>query len=312
MHISKEIKVAVLAIVSLTILYFGFNFLNGIDFFSATNKYYTYYDNIGGLNVSDPVIINGFSVGRVSDIKIVQTNQNKVMVELDVDSDIKLNKGATATLINQDFLGSKAIELVLGGNTTEHYIDGDTLPSDVDQGLDAILEQGEKFVKDDLGSTMSRLNAILESLAGNSDKINVTLENFEATSLAAKKLMQDNQKNIAQLLENLNTTTGNLNTILVDDLKPFLTKANTFADSLNTLELGTTVQKAQVVLDDVKRTLDTLKYGQGTLGKLMHDDSLYNNLTRATANLDSLLVDIEENPGRYVHISVFGKSDKKK
>jgi len=310
-HISKELKVGLLATVSITLLYFGFNFLKGIDFFSTSNKYYTFYENIGGLTVSNPVIINGYSVGRVSDITIVQKNNNQVLVEIDVESNIKLNKGTVATLINQDFLGSKAIELVLS-NQDNHYQDGDTLKSDVDEGLDAILEEGEKFVKDDLGITMSRLNHILEGLAGNSDKINATLENFQATSEAAKNIMEDNERNIAQLLANLNTTTSNLNTILNKDLKPVLTKANVFVDTLNALELGQTIAKAQLVLGEVKRAVDTLTTGQGSIGKFMHDDSLYNNLNKAAADLDSLLLDIEENPGRYVHISVFGKKDKKK
>ena len=133
MNISKEFKVGTLAVTSIVILYFGFNFLKGIDLFKNTNNYYALYDNIDGLTISNPVIINGLSVGRVSNIKILQNNGNLVIVEVSIESDLVLRSGTIARLVNTDFLGSKAIELILSDTSNITYLDGDTLKSEVDR-----------------------------------------------------------------------------------------------------------------------------------------------------------------------------------
>lgn len=310
MKISKEFKVGLLAIVSITILYFGFNFLKGIDFLSSTNTYYALYENIGGLKPSNPVIINGFPAGRVGDIKFLQNNGNKILVNLEIDDDIRLNQGSMARLYNMDFMGSKAIELML--NTEESssfHNDGDTLQSFVDEGLGALLQEGEKFVTEDLTITMSRLNNLLESLSGNSSKINVTLDNLASTSGELKSLLERNGDNLDATFLNLKEGTQTLGNALTG-LDSTLKKTDVFVDSLNELQLNAVVKELQGVLVSLNENVDAISEQQGTMGKLIHNDSLYNNLNKAVADLDSLLIDVKENPGRYVNISVFGRKDK--
>ena len=309
MKISKEFKVGLLAIVSITILYFGFNFLKGIDLFKDTNNYYALYENIDGLTISNPVIINGLSVGRVSYIQILQERDNLVSVELSIESNLKLSTGTTARLINTDFLGSKAIELILSDRNNTYYSDGDTLKSDVDEGITEFLKQSAGPVADNIGTTISRINAILENFQGNSEKINATLDNLQGISRTLDRKLPSLQDSLTLMISNFNQTSKDLSKVLTS-LQPVLTNAAQFTDSLKTLELSKTLDKTQQMLDNLNTNLEGLKAGEGTMGKLMHDDSLYIYLSHTARDLDRLLVDLQANPGRYVQFSMFGKKDK--
>ena len=309
MKISKEFKVGLLAIVSITILYFGFNFLKGIDLFKETNNYYALYENIDGLTASNPVIINGLSVGRVSNIQILQKKGNLVSVEMSIDSKIDLNEGTVARLINTDFLGSKAIELILDGSSQVIYDDGDTLKSEVDAGITEFLKQSAGPVADNIGTTITRINAILESFQGNSEKINATLANIEKMTENVTRNLPFMEEKYYVLMDNLSKNSQELNEVLIA-LKPVLANAAQVTDSLKTLELSKTLGKTQLMLDNLNTNLVSLKEGNGTMGKLLHDDSLYVYLSHTARDLDRLLVDFQENPNRYVQFSMFGKKDK--
>ena len=309
MKISKEFKVGLLAIVSITILYFGFNFLKGIDLFKETNNYYALYENIDGLTASNPVIINGLSVGRVSNIQILQKKGNLVSVEMSIDSKIDLKEGTVARLINTDFLGSKAIELILDGSSQVIYDDGDTLKSEVDAGITEFLKQSAGPVADNIGTTITRINAILESFQGNSEKINATLANIEKMTENVTRNLPFMEEKYYVLMDNLSKNSQELNEVLIA-LKPVLANAAQVTDSLKTLELSKTLGKTQLMLDNLNTNLVSLKEGNGTMGKLLHDDSLYVYLSHTARDLDRLLVDFQENPNRYVQFSMFGKKDK--
>jgi len=307
--ISKEFKVGLLAIVSITILYFGFNFLKGIDLFKDTNGYYALYENIDGLTISNPVIINGLSVGRVSYIQILQQKGNLVAVEMNIDSKIVLSNGTVARLINTDFLGSKAIELILSDSVDYYYEDGDTLRSAVDEGITEFLKESAGPVADNLGTTIGRLNAILENFQGNSEKINATLANLDGITRNLNRKMPTMQDSLIVLLSNLNNNSRELSEVLTG-LKPVLANTAQITDSLKTVDFGKTMDKTQLMLDNLNSNLEKMKAGEGTMGKLMHDDSLYVYLSHTARDLDKLLVDLQENPGKYVQFSVFGKKDK--
>ena len=309
MKFSKEFKVGLLAVVSITILYFGFNFLKGIDLFKTTKNYYALYENIDGLTISNPVIINGLSVGRVSRTQILQKKDNLVLVELSIDSEIELINGTVARLVNTDFLGSKAIELILSELTLGVYKDGDTLKSSVDAGITEFLKQSAGPVADNIGTTISRINAILEGFQGNNENINATLENIQSITKNLDKKLPVMQDKLILLFDSLNKNSQKLNEVLID-LKPVLANAAQITDSLKSLELSKTLDKTQLMLDNLNSNLVSLKEGEGSLGKLMKDDSLYIYMSHTARDLDLLLVDFQANPGRYVQFSMFGKKDK--
>lgn len=306
---SKEFQVGLLAVVSITLLYFGFNFLKGIDVFKKTQKYYALYQNIDGLTSSNPVIINGLSVGRVSNIEILQNKDNLVAVEIGIGSKIQLNNGTIARLVNTDFLGSKAIELIMSETNGSIYSDGDTLKSEIDAGITEFLKQSAGPVADNIGTTISRINAILEGFQGNSEHINATLVNLEKMTENVSRNLPLMENKYYDLMDNLNKNSEQLNQVMID-LAPVLKNAAQFTDSLKVLELSKTLNKAQLTLDNLSASLEGLKEGEGTLGKLMKDDSLYIYMSHTARDLDLLLLDFQENPGRYVQFSMFGKKDK--
>ena len=305
MKISKEFKVGLLAVVSITTLYLGFNFLKGIEFFSSTETYYAIYEEIDGLNVSNDVILNGLAVGRVSDITIIPRANNKILVEMDVDANVRLNESTIALLKNKDFLGSKAIELIVTeeniGNPVE---DGDTLIARLDKGLTDILAETAGPVADDLNTTIRRVNLILEELSESTDEINNTMSNLEQTSFLIKQTFQENRSNLNTLLNNYNQVALELAYVL-QDVTPILNNVNQLTDSLQNLELSQTVQKTQQTIDNLNETIKKIDEGSGTLAKMINNDSLYNNLNRSAENLDKLLNDLRQNPGRYVNFSLF-------
>ena len=299
----------IMGIVSLGLLYFGFYYLKGVDFFSRSTTYYALYDKIEGLTNSNPVIINGLSVGRVGDIRILQNQGNKILVEFSVGSEIRLGRGTVCKLVNLDFLGSKAIELLLVDQPTEFHVSRDTLISSIDPGLAEFLKENALPVADNLGSTITRINVILEEVIRNGEKFTSILNSFRGIAETLDRELPGLSANLNQTLEGLTKNSQDLSD-LSSGLQPLISKADQFADTLNTLELRLMVEQLNLTLENLNANLALMKEGQGTVGKLMHDDSLYVYLSATARDLDRLLVDFRERPGRYVQFSVFGKKDK--
>jgi len=308
---SKEFKVGVMGVISMGILYFGFNYLKGSDFLSRDDTYYAFYQNIDGLSPSNPVIINGLTVGRVGDIHILQDEKDQILVELNVDSEIKIWEGSTAKLINLDFLGSKAIELILIDSVTIYYESGDTLTSAIDQGIASLLEESAGNMADNLASTIRRINDILESFKGNSEKINNSLINIE-------NITKELNNSLPGLMDSLQYTLGSYRknseeiSTLMTNLQPSAENLVRITDSLANLQLGTMIEQMTYTLESLNTTLDSINTGHGTMGRLISDDSLYVYLNNTARDLDRLLVDFQANPERYVQFSMFGKKEKKK
>jgi phospholipid/cholesterol/gamma-HCH transport system substrate-binding protein len=305
MRFSKEFKVGLLAIVSITILYLGFNFLKGVDFFSATSNYYVIYDEIDGLNVGNNVILNGFTVGRVSNLRILHHDQNRILVEMDIDENIVLGRNSVAVLKSSDVLGTKAIELVVETPVKEPLSPGDYLNAEIDRGIASILLETAEPIAADLSTTISNLNIILVNLASNTAYITSTLNNVEQTSQNLKRIVIENREQMNQMLVNYNEVALDLSRTL-REIPPVLIKAGQVADSLQSLDFSQTLAKTQAAIETLNSALAKVDSGQGTLAHLINDDSLYVNLNKAAEDLDKLLIDIRENPGRYVNFSLFG------
>jgi phospholipid/cholesterol/gamma-HCH transport system substrate-binding protein len=301
--VSKEFKVGLLAVVSITILYMGFNFLKGSDFFSPNNTFYAVYDNIDGLDVSNPILINGFSVGRVSDIEILQDQGNRLLVSLDISNDQAVGSGTWA-VIKSDFLGTKAVHLdsVDSGLPLK---EGDTLKAQLHKGITDQLTSTAMPLIDKLEITLLNLNTILANLANNEDNINEVIVNFRNTSA-----------NIAKGSSRLGAMSAKLDQLLTELNDPesgvaaLVAKMNQVADTVNNLELDALMTSTKRAVDEFGETIRLINEGEGSLNLLLKDDELYNNMTQTMEDLDQLFIDMRENPKRYVHFSVFGKKDK--
>jgi len=300
-RLSKEAKVGLLALVAGVILYLGFNFLKGYEVFSSTNKYYIVYNDIKGLTVSNPVMVNGLTVGRVAKIDLLTNKQNKLLVTIDVQNDVKVGNDTKAVLANTDLLGSKSIDLKIGNNTTL-YEDGATLKGEVEKELTEVLAAKAMPIMTNLDSTIVKLNQIFGDELGKS--IGTTLHNFELASAGLNTIIAANQKNILAVTTNLAELSASLEQT-EKQLKPVIAKLDNLADSLNNMELKQTVRNANDALKNVETITAKINQGEGSLGQLVNDKELYQNLNKASGNINKLLEDIQKNPKRYVRISVF-------
>ena len=305
MKFSKEFKVGLFALITIAGLYMGFHYLKGQDFLSNTNKYYVIYANVGGLEVANPVNINGVTVGKVSDKKLIQGEVNKVIVELDMNDYIILGKGAHA-ILESDFLG--IISISIDNGKLESPIEpGDTISGALHKGIQDLFKESALPVANNLEATIRKVNAILDQLTGNGEKINEIMENMRSTSVHTKKLIMESRVNIKELSDNYNTLATNLNeTIKIT--QPVLKKYGQLADSLKSVDIKATLLKLNRVMDSVGVMVNNMNNGSGTMTKLLKNDSLYNNLNNSLEAMDKLLIHINENPKHF--FAPLGKSKK--
>lgn len=301
MTISKEAKVGLLALVAGVTLYLGFNFLKGYEIFSRTNKFYIIYEEIDGLTVSNPVVLNGLSVGRVDEIKLQPSDDNSLLVTIIVDKEVQIGDSTIAVLENTGLLGGKSIELHLGQNSVI-YDGGQTISGLKKQDFTEILAQKALPILTNLDSTVVNLNKIFGDQLGTS--IKNTLHNLELASGELNQIMVSNKRNINTITYSL----AGLSQSLAEtekQLKPILGKLDNLADTLNNLELKQTVQNAREALENVESITAKINEKEGSLGLLVNDKELYENLNKTADNLNSLVEDIERNPKKYIKISVF-------
>lgn len=287
-------------VVTITLLYFGFNFLKGIDFFSTSDKYYVVYQNVDQLTESNQVFLNGYAVGRVSRIQI-QQQKNRVVVELDINSEIILTDSTTA-LLNGTLLGARFIQLdVRPGAELENK---DTLIAEVAKGVMDFAEP----VATNLQTTIKDLNIILKALAGNTKRLDTIFLRFQATPALLNRTLTTANSNIDQLGTTFKDVASNINGTLTE-LKPTLSNFRTLSDSLKMMELNGTITKAQQSLSRLNETLSKLSKGDNTASKLLTEDSLYVNLNRLLESVDSLANHFNQNPKHF--LAPLGKSQKK-
>jgi phospholipid/cholesterol/gamma-HCH transport system substrate-binding protein len=295
MRISKEVKVGLFMAVSLMLLYFGFNFLKGIDFFSSTNRYYAIYANVDKLMPSNQVFINGYAVGRVSKIQF-QQSKNRVLVEMEIDSEIILGD-STVAILNGDILGTKYIQLNVG-SITNPIQPKDTLRSIVAKGIAEFLAENAAPVADNLEGTLRKLNTILDNLSTNTAKLDVIFNEFQKTPRLLNKTLSNTNSKVDGLADNIASVTVNVNSVLTE-LKPTLTNLKSFSDSLKSLEFQSTLNKAKDALTKLEVAVAKFDRTDNTMGKLMNEDSLYVNLNKMILDLDVLAKHLNENPNHF-------------
>lgn len=293
-------------VVALVLLYFGFNFLKGIDFFSSSNKYFAIYNNVDRLTNSNQIFLNGFSVGRVGDIEIMQENGNRVLVTLEIDSDILLTDSTTAILTG-DFLGNKSI-LLQNVTGTRILKPGDTLRSNLDRGIADILTESAVPVAANLQVTLRKFNVLVENLTRNTEKLDTIFARLMRTPYYLNQALSNASNSVTDLAGEYRIVAENLNTTL-EDLKPTMSNLRTLSDSLAVLELSETIRKTQATLESLNNTLGRMGQDDNTVGKMLTEDELYENLNKLLLNLDSLAEHFNKNPKHF--LAPLGKSKKR-
>jgi phospholipid/cholesterol/gamma-HCH transport system substrate-binding protein len=303
---SKELKVGIFSAIVLVLLYFGFDFLKGRDFFQTTTKYYAIYDNIDELTKSSAVLVNGFAVGRVSNIRIMQENHNKVLVELEIDSDIDLGD-STKAVLDSDFLGTKSIRLDIGTVVTP-LEPRDTVIAVLAQSVIDMITASAEPVAADLQTTLRKLNTVLDNLANNSQALDTIFDNLKRTPILLNNTIAKSDAKIDSLTDAFIVTSRHLNETMAA-LRPTLRNMQVFSDSLKRIELNQTLEKTQKAITDFNTIIARLDDGDNTASKLLTEDSLYVNLNHLLVSFDSLARHFDSSPRDF--LKPLGKSQKK-
>lgn len=298
---------------ALAILFVGFKFLKGIDFFDPANTYYVVYENVDGLTISNPVEVNGFRVGRVNDITLLQDGaKTGMLVAIEINEDLVLYQGTEALLVDENpVLGGKAIVLNIKRNGRA-LVEEDTLVGVVDQALGDMLKDKADPIIANIDTTLTKVNNILTDISGSGGKVDGALGDFQLAANELKYMVVENRRDINAIAMNLKGLSETLNDPK-NGVAPFMVKMNHLADSLNSLELKQTVASANAAVQNLQAITKNLQSGEGSLGKLMYSDSLYSNLNQSTESLNRLIQDIQANPSRYIDLrfSLIGVGGKK-
>ena len=296
---AKEIQIGVVAIVGIVVLYLGLQFLKGLTMFSSDNKYYVKFDNISGLTASSPIYANGFKVGVVESIAYDFNSQNHIVAVVGLNKEMRLPKESRAEIVS-DLLGNIKLELVLGPNPTDLVAPGDTILGGVHAGVMSMASG----VVPQIQAMLPKLDSILTSV----------------NTLLADPALKNSLHHIDDITGNLTKTTNELNMLtsslnqqmpsMLKNADGMLANANEFTHHLNELDLAATMAKVNNTLQNVEQMTAKLNSNEGTLGLLMRDPELYNNLNSTMIHADSLMIDLKQNPKRYVHFSVFGRKNK--
>jgi phospholipid/cholesterol/gamma-HCH transport system substrate-binding protein len=329
----KETKIGILAVLALVGFIWGYKFLKGQNLFSSAQVFYAVYSNVDNLPTSSPVLINGLEVGMVTRQFLDENHPDRIIIEFDVLKEIHVPKSTVAVMQTTSFMGGKSINLMFKGVCIDDCAEsGDTLISDYAGLLETMLppELVKDYVvvlRDNIGGLMDSVGAKLQSddnQAGRAiNDLTETIENLKSITGKVDMLVDGVARGLIGTSNNLNNVSGNLKENN-EKINAILTNAEAFTEDLKQAELGKTVDGANYALVSLQESLEEVKKaavsleaimaninnGNGTMGKLIKDPTLYTNLERTSKNLDLLLQDLRLNPKRYVNVSVFGKKQK--
>ena len=310
----KEVKIGIFAVVMLLALWAGIRFLSGIDIFSRNIIYYASYENVSGLQTAAPITIHGVKVGTIESITFDPSKGSDVEVALAVKRQYRLPVDTRAVIYDNGIMGGKAIKLDLG-SSSELLKRGDQIISDA--GSDMMSSIGNELgdlkgklsvVADNLATALANINTLVEQ---NTDNLSGTISNLNSISSSLDGVLKSERKNIEGIVTSLNGLAEMLdqNTERFDRI---IGNVDAVAEQLEQAKVDSLVQAFTSTADNLSRMLASINAGEGTVGKLMNDKELYDNLAAASGNLSALLADLKEHPARYVHISVFGSDPDKK
>ena len=313
MKITREIKTAILVIASILLFIWGYSFLQGRDLLNTYRMFYVQYDNVEGLSTSAPVTINGLTVGRITQIKLIPET-GKLQVEIQVKSDFPISKSSTIDIYEPGLIGGKQIQIVPNFQDPVMAESGDFfkgrnvpgLTSLVGEKLTPLQEKIEK-VAADADLLLKNLNDVLDekskaNLRESIARLSLVMDEFAKAGKNVNELLDNNQANIDRTMVNLSKTTANF---------------SKFSDTLANANIGQALRNFENSMKGVDKIVTNfdkistdLQGGKGTMGKLLNDDQLYKNLNQTSTELELLLQDLRLNPTRYINVSLFGKKNK--
>lgn len=309
MKISRELKTGVVAISIIAIFIWGYNFLKGMNLFDGpVNTYFTEYNNVQGLNTASKVTINGVDVGRVVAINFNSAPEKRgsLIVEFSIENDFEFSKKSIAKIYSASLMGGKSLAIVPSydgenakpGDYLQGQIESDIFSS-VTEKLNPLQAKVENVIVS-ADSLMTGLTEVLDMRTRNNLKASVaqltaTMANFNSISVSVDGIVKANEVKLSKTISNTQDISKNLAKL---------------TDSLVSADFGATLKNLESSIVSLNAILGTIEKGNGTVGKLIHDEQMYTNLTNASKELEELLRDMKEHPKRFVHFSLFGKKEK--
>ncbi len=309
MKITRELKTGIVAVAIIALFIWGYNYLKGLNLFDAPSKtYFTEYKDVQGLNTSSIVSLNGVEVGKIIAVKFNKDAAKRgwLTVEFSVETDLEFSKNSIAKIYSTSLMGGKSLALVPSfegeiakpGDFLQGETEADVITS-VSENLKPLFKKVESAVVS-ADSVLVGLNEIMDAktradLKSTIAQLNATMLNFNAISKSVNEMVATNKEKLGNTLTNAELMTSN-----------FAKLSDTLANS----NLGTTVKNLETTVNNLNSILANVESGEGTLGKLLKDEAMYNNLTSATKELDELLREMKLHPKRFVHFSLFGKKEK--
>lgn len=296
--LSREVRVGILAVVAIFVLYFGLNFLKGVDIFKPVHYYHTNFSKLDGLVPSSPVFIKGYKVGQVESINYDFLQENSFMVKISVDKNIRIPKNSVIELYDDGLMGGKAIQLLFTQNTESFHLSGDTLPSQIAVGLfDQLSTDLLPRIQDIAIQADSLLLSVRtlvedESVQNSLKSIERTTADLAESSSSLKKIVQND---IPKVIHNVH--------VLTDDF-------TAISGNLKQIDFAATMDQVDVTIKDLNQITRKVNDSEGSLGLLLNDKNLYMSLVNVSNSADELLIDLRQSPKRYVHFSLFGSKNK--
>lgn len=306
----REVKIGIFAVAMLLCAWGGIRFLSGIDLLSRNCVYYAVYDRINGVQAASPIIVNGVKVGTVTGISFDPARSRKVVLELTVRRRYAIPSDSQAAIRSDGLLGGKAIDITLG-SSPEPLRNRDTIRSEYGADLMDIAGSELEFVKQkitqvvtDMSTTLNNLNRLLEE---NNESISGTVRNLNSISGNLDAVLSDKRESLSAMIDGLSEFSETLgqNSQKIDSM---ITGLSRFSTALADSNLGENLAGTAEQLNEL---LGKINDGDGSVGMLLNDHRLYTSLSEASGNLSKLLADLKEHPSRYVHFSLFGRSERK-
>ncbi len=323
MKITKEFKIGVVVLAAIAAFIWGLNYLKGSDIISRKNYLFAVYPKIDGLIEANPLMVKGFKIGQVNKISLIKRGgEYQVLVRFLVTEEVNIPKNSIAKAISSDLLGSKAVEVIYG-DSNQFVESGDTLIAESEEDLKTAVDKRLTPLQKKAEGLLSSIDSVMvivqyvlndktrDNLSKSFESIKKAISSLEQTCYKLDDLVASEKNKISSILTKLNSLAGMLeqNTGKIDNI---IGNLSNLSDSLAKSQLKDAIANADNTLKELNTLVAQINSGQGTLGKLAKNDSLYNNLNKASDDLDKLMKDLRINPERYIHFSVFGRRDKNK
>ena len=313
MKFTKEIKAGLIAILTIVGFVFLFQFMKGKSLFTTDNIFYAKFDNVEGLAASNPVSINGLKVGQVDKIIPITEKDGKIhfVVKVIIDDNFEFSRKSTLEIFEPGLMSGKEMRVNLAYGQPMAK-DGDTLAGAFKLSMMNSLSSQVGPVKDQLQVVLKRVDSLMVNASSITDaqnqamirsllaNLNQTVASFETTSRQTNALLANNDPRVQKVLDNANLATISA--------KSAIDKYGRVAEEVDVKKLNNTIDKLSLTADKLNSVIAGIQNGEGSLGKLAKDEELYRNLNASSENLNKLILDLKENPKRYLNFSVFGKN----